>query len=132
MALSHEQHWLLVRGTGDDPLPARVRPDMLRGHSSTRRPAVQRGDVAICYASVWQALFAVVEVVSDPEQVDAGAARWSWSFSIRPLIALDDLDRAPPVEAAGIFPQSIWRHSYIRLTRGQFDAARELIARAAG
>jgi hypothetical protein len=35
------------------------------------------------------------------------------------------------VEAAGVFPQSIWRHSHIRLTDVQFEAARELIEAAA-
>ena len=34
---------------------------------------------------------------------------------------------APAVEAAEIFPQSLWRHSYIRLSDAQFSAARELI-----
>src|SRR4051812_40716648 len=68
-------HWLLVRGTGERPLPERVGPDSLRAHSSTRRPAVQRGDLAVCYASVWQVIFAVVEVVSDPEN-EPGRDRW--------------------------------------------------------
>ena len=45
---------------------------------------------------------------------------------------IDDLDRAPAVEEAGIFPQSLWRHSYIRLTDEQFERARALIERAAG
>jgi hypothetical protein len=37
------------------------------------------------------------------------------------------LNDAPPVEAAGIFPQSLWRHSHIRLSDEQFFRARELI-----
>ena len=119
------QHWLLVRGRGERPLPAtgftRERP------SSTRRPSVQKGDLAICYASVWQAVFAVVEVVSDPEE-DPDRDRWRWSFGIRPLVALDDLDRAIPCEEVGVFPSSIWRHSYIRVTPEQFDTARRAIA----
>jgi hypothetical protein len=89
---------------------------------------VARGDLAVCYASVWQAVFAVVEVTSDPEE-DPGRARWRWSFGIRPLLALDDLDRSIPAEEVGIFPSSIWRHSYIRLTHEQFTAARAAIAR---
>jgi hypothetical protein len=88
------------------------------------------GDLAICYASVWQAVFAVVEVTSDPEE-DAERQRWRWSFGIRPLVALDDLDRSVPAEEVGIFPSSIWRHSYIRLSPEQFDAAWEEIARRA-
>jgi hypothetical protein len=90
---------------------------------------VAKGDLAVCYASVWQAVFAVVEVTSDPEE-DAGRDRWRWSFGIRPLLALDDLDRSIPAEEVGIFPSSIWRHSYIRLTQEQFAAARAAIARA--
>ncbi len=89
-----------------------------------------RGDLAICYASVWQAVFAVVEVTSDPEE-DAELDRWRWSFRIRPLVALDDLDRSIPAEEVGIFPSSLWRHSYIRLSPEQFETARAAIARRA-
>ena len=88
------------------------------------------GDLAICYASVWQAVFAVVEVTSDPEE-EPDRQRWRWSFGIRPLVALDDLDRSIPAEEVGIFPSSIWRHSYIRLSLAQFDAALQEIARRA-
>jgi hypothetical protein len=34
------------------------------------------------------------------------------------------------VEAAGVFPQSILRHSHIRLTEEQFAAARALVEAA--
>ena len=88
------------------------------------------GDLAVCYASVWQAVFAVVEVTSDPEE-DPERERWRWSFRIRPLVALDDLDRSIPAEEVGIFPSSIWRHSYIRLDEERFDVARAAIARRA-
>ena len=122
----HGVHWLLVRGTGDRPLQHRVGARSLRAHSSTRRPTVQKGDLAICYASVWQSIFAVVEVVGDPEN-EPGRERWGWRFAIRPLSALADLRDAPPVEAAGVFPSSVGRHSYIRLTPEQFEAARAAI-----
>ena len=117
-----DERWLFVRGTGDQPLAARVDAASLRGHSSTRRPAVQRGDLAVCYASVWRVIFAVVEVVGDPEN-DPGRARWCWRMPIRPLLALDDLGEALPVEAAGVFPLSLGRHSYVRLTPDQFETA---------
>ncbi|MFL5869850.1 MAG: hypothetical protein ACJ75R_02125 [Solirubrobacterales bacterium] len=120
------QHWLLVRGTGDRPLPQRVEASSLLRHSSTRRPSVQKGDLAMCYASVWRVIFAVVEVTGDPEN-DPRRDRWRWHFPIRPLIALADLREAPPVEAAGVFPRSLGRHSYVRLTAEQFQAAREAI-----
>ncbi|HEY6054743.1 MAG TPA: hypothetical protein VIU86_12470, partial [Gaiellaceae bacterium] len=118
------QRWLLVRGRGERPLPATGWT--LERHASTRRPSLQKGDVAICYASVWQAVFAVVEVVSEPEN-DPELERWSWRFAIRPLVAVRDLHEAPPCEEVGIFPSSIWRHSYIRLSDEQFEAARAAI-----
>jgi len=123
--------WLLVRGRGEKPLDARVNPTKIRAHSSSKRPSVQRGETAILYAAVWQAIFGVVEVVGDPEN-DPERERWAWTFSIRPLVVLRNLNGAPPVEAAGIFPQSLWRHSHIRLTPEQFASARELIESAAG
>jgi hypothetical protein len=71
-------------------------------------------------------VFAVIEIVSEPEN-DPERTRWAWSFALRPLAVVEDLHDAPAVEEAGILPQSLWRHSYIRLSRGQFDAARALI-----
>jgi hypothetical protein len=118
--------WLLVRGTGDRPLAQTVDPERLHAHSSTRRPAIQRGDLAVCYAAVWQALFAVVEVCGDPDH-DPTRARWAWRIPLRPLVWLSDLDLAPPVQAAGVMPSSLGRHSYVRLTADQFGEARRLI-----
>jgi hypothetical protein len=120
------QRWLLVRGRGDRPLAPEVDPDQIAAHSSSRRPSLEPGDLAVLYASVWQAIFGVVEVTGIAEH-DPAKTRWSWRFPIRPLVVVSDLDRAPAVEEAGIFPSSIWRHSYIRLTEEQFDAARALI-----
>lgn len=118
--------WLLVRGRGERPLDALVRAEAIRAHSSSKRPSVQRGDVAILYAAVWQAVFGVVDVVGEPEN-DPSRERWAWRFPIRPVVVVRDLHAAPPVEAAGIFPQSLWRHSHIRLSEEQFERARELI-----
>jgi hypothetical protein len=125
------QHWLLVRGTGERPLAERIDRVALRRHSSTRRPSVQRGDLAVCYASVWQVIFAVVEIAGDPEN-EPDRTRWRWHFPIRPLLALDDLREAPPVEAAGVFPRSLGRHSYVRLSAQQFEAGRAAIEELAG
>jgi hypothetical protein len=122
------QRWLISRGGAGRPLPAVG--FTLERHGASRRPSIQKGDFAIAYASIWQALFAVVEVTSDPEH-DPTRARWAWSFAIHPLVSVADLHDAPPVEAAGIFPQSLWRHSYIRLSDEQFAEARRLIERAA-
>jgi hypothetical protein len=123
-------HWLLVRGRGDRPLDARIRPQEVRAHSSSKRPSVERGELGILYAAVWQALYGVVEVVGDPEH-DPARERWAWRFPIRPLAVVTDLHDAPPVEAAGVFPQSVWRHSHIRLTEEQFADARALVEAAA-
>jgi hypothetical protein len=122
------ERWLLVRGTGEHPLPERVTPDSLRRHSSTRRPSVQKGDLAVCYASRWQVVFALVEVTSDPEN-DPERTRWRWSFAIRPLLLVDDLREAPPVEAAGVFPRSLGRHSYVRLSEEQLSLAVDALQR---
>jgi hypothetical protein len=75
-------------------------------------------------------VFGVIEVTGEPEN-DPARSRWSWSFPIRPLVVVEDLHRAPAVEEAGIFPQSLWRHSHIRLSAEQFAAARDLIEAAA-
>jgi hypothetical protein len=122
-------HWLLIRGRGDHPLDATIDQAGIRAHSSSKRPSVQPGENAILYAAVWQALFAVVEVVGQPEH-DPGRTRWAWRFPIRPLTVVGDLRSAPAVEEAGIFPQSLWRHSYIRLSPEQFGAARTLVEAA--
>jgi hypothetical protein len=108
-----------------------VDPALIAAHGSSKRPSLEPGERAILYASVWQAIFGVVEVAGEPEH-DPAKSRWAWRFPIRPQVVIDDLDRAPAVEEAGIFPQSLWRHSYIRLTDEQFDRARVLIERAAG
>jgi hypothetical protein len=120
----------LVRGRGERPLEARIDAERIHRHSSSKRPSVLRGDEAILYAAVWQAVFGVVDVVGDPGN-DPARERWAWSFAIEPRVVVADLHDAPPVEAAGIFPQSLWRHSHIRLSTEQFERARELIEAAA-
>jgi hypothetical protein len=120
------QHWLLIRGTGDRILPEHVDPASLQSHSSTRRPNLQKGDRAICYASGWQTIFAVVEISGDPEN-DPARERWQWRVAIRPLLVLEDLSTAPPIEAAGVFPRSLGRHSYIRLSEEQFRLGYEAL-----
>ena len=91
---------------------------------------MQKGDLAVCYASGWQNIFAVVEITGDPEN-DPARERWRWRFRLRPLLFVPRVGDAPPVEAAGVFPRSLGRHSYIRLTPEQFEAGREAIAAAA-
>ena len=95
--------------------------------------ATSEGDFheAMNYASVWQTIFAIVEVTGDPAN-DPARERWRRRFPIRPLLALADLGEAPPVEAVGVFPSSLGRHSYIRLTPEQFELGRAAIAAEAG
>jgi hypothetical protein len=123
-------YWLLVRGRGEKPLDRHVDAAQIRTQGSSKRPSVQQGDRAILYASVWQAIFGVADIVGDPEN-DPSRSRWAWSYPIRPVKVVADLNDAPPVETAGIFPQSLWRHSHIRLTEEQFKSARKLIEAAA-
>jgi hypothetical protein len=122
-------HWLLVRGRGDRPIDRFVAPEEIRGHSSSKRPSVVQGELAILYAAVWQAIYGVVEVAGEPDR-DPERTRWAWRFPIRPLAVVDDLHKAPAVEEAGVFPQSLWRHSHIRLNEEQFETARALIEAA--
>ncbi len=79
---------------------------------------------------MWQAIFGVVEIAGVPEH-DPERTRWAWRLPIRPLVLVRDLDLAPAVEEAGIFPQSLWRHSYIRLSDEQYEVAQTLIEDAA-
>jgi hypothetical protein len=122
---------LLVRGRGERRLEPEVWEDDLRAHSSTRRPAVEAGDLALLYAAGWRVIFAVVEIGGELEH-DPTRRRWGWRFPIRPLLALTDLRTAPPVEAAGVLPRSLGRHSYVRLTPAQFEAGRLAVSVAAG
>jgi hypothetical protein len=124
------QHWLLVRGRGDRPL-ARVHGDAVAAHGASRRPSLQPRDLAVLYASVWQAVYGVAEVAGPPEH-DPAKERWAWRFPLRPLLVLPDLDLAPAAEEVGIFPSSLWRHSYIRLSDEQYARAHAAIASRAG
>jgi hypothetical protein len=126
---ARRHRWLLVRGRGERPLDRQVDAGAFAYHGSSKRPSLQPGELAILYASVWQAIFGVVEVAGEPEH-DPRKERWAWRFPIRPLVLVDDLEQAPAVEEAGIFPQSLWRHSYIRLSGEQFESARALVERA--
>ena len=122
-------HWLSLRGSGDRPLPRHVAGDPLDRFSSTKQPSVQRGDLVVFYASVWKVVFATGEVVGEPVY-DPSRTRWCWRIPTRPILRIDDLAEAPPVEAAGVMPRSLGRHSHIRLTEGQYDDARLAIAGA--
>ena len=83
------------------------------------------GDRLVYYASVWQRVFAIVEVVAEPEPRDH--PRWPWIVQVEPLLVIPDLDVAPPVEAIGVAPRSMSQQSHIRLTPAQYTLAVEAI-----
>ena len=81
------QHWLLVRGRGERPLQ-REHGDEVTAHSSSKRPSVQPGDLAILYASVWQAVYGIAEIAGVPER-DSSRTRWAWRFPLRSRVVIE-------------------------------------------
>ena len=92
-----------------------------------RRPRMTSGDRLVLYASVWQRIFGVAEVLCDPTLEDPMAARWPWSVQVELLLVVPVLSNAPPVEAIGVAPRSMGRHSHIRLERRHLDLAVEAL-----
>jgi hypothetical protein len=88
------------------------------------------GDRLVYYASVWQRVFAVVEVAAGPEPRDH--PRWPWIVRVEPLLVIPDLEVAPPVEAIGVLRRSMSQQSHIRLTAEQYERAVEALASVAG
>ena len=123
-------HWLKALGHARGPLPARWLEDgslrSLRQTGFPRRPRIEAGDRLVYYASVWQRVFAIVEAVAEPEQVEH--PRWPWTIAVEPLLVVPDLDAAPPVEAIGVAPRSMSQQSHIRLTPAQYERAVEALA----
>jgi hypothetical protein len=127
-------HWLKALGHAAGPLPARWLEDgslrSLRRTGFPRRPRMAPGDRLVYYASVWQRVFAVVEVAGDPERVEH--PRWPWIVRVEPLLVIPDLEAAPPVQAIGVAPRSMSQQSHIRLTPEQYERAVEALASVAG
>jgi hypothetical protein len=125
--------WLKALGHAAGPLPARWLEDgslrSLRRTGFPRRPRMAPGDRLVYYASVWQRVFAVVEVAGDPEEVEH--PRWPWIVRVEPLLVIPDLDAAPPVEAIGVVPRSMSQQSHIRLTAEQYARALEALTSVA-
>ena len=120
-----------MRGRGDRRLDRLASAEGVRAHSSTRRPSVEPGDLALLYAAGWKRIYGVAEVTEELDH-DPTRARWGWRFGLRPLAVVGDLLDAPPVEAAGVLPRSLGRHSYVRLTDEQYDLGRAAIEAASG
>jgi hypothetical protein len=116
-------------GHAKGPLPDawfEERPGVLRRTGFPRRPRIVPGDRLVLYASVWRAVFAAVEVTTDPEQTKPGT-RWPWTVEIEPLIAIPLLDRAPPIEAIGVPARSMSQQSHIRLSAEHYARAVEVM-----
>jgi hypothetical protein len=96
-----------------------------------RRPRMVPGDRLVYYASVWQKIFAIVEVVAEPTDEHPSAsdpARWPWTIAVAPLLVVPRLDDAPPVQACGIAPRSMSQQSHIRLSPEHYCRAVDAIA----
>jgi hypothetical protein len=129
------QHWLKAVGHARGPLVdawVEERPASLTRTGFPRRPRMSPGDRCVYYASVWRVVFAVVEVVSEPQLTGrAGTDRWPWTVDVEPLLAIPRLDRAPPVEAIGVPARSMSQQSHIRLSPEHFSRAVDAIASVA-
>jgi hypothetical protein len=102
---------------------------LLRRTGFPRRPRIAVGDRLVLYASVWRRVFAVCEVVGDPEPRDH--PRWPWTVAIETLLVVPVLDAAPPVEAIGVAARSMSQQSHIRLLPEAYDRAVSAIASVA-
>jgi hypothetical protein len=137
------RYWLKMNGTGDRPHVsgdwAARRAPLMRDHGEVsmfpRVPRIQAGDRLIDYAvgSYHEfgegRIFAVAEVVSDPEP--SPHERWPVQVRTRTLIAGPELGFCPTIADIGVMRRSLGRHSHISLTREQGERAEELIAEAA-
>jgi hypothetical protein len=125
-------HWLKALGHAGGPLPDRWLQDgaaerRLGRTGFPRRPRMEPGDRLVYYASVWRRIFALVEVVGEPEH-SGDSARWPWTVAVEPLLVVPVLSNAPPVEAIGVPPRSMSQQSHIRLRPEQYELAREALA----
>lgn len=93
-----------------------------------RRPRMGSGDRLVLYASVWQRIFGIAEVISEPTTADPLAERWPWSVEVELLVVVPVLSNAPPVEAIGVAPRSMSQHSHIRLEARHLELAIEALA----
>jgi hypothetical protein len=129
------QHWLKAVGHAKGPLVdawVQEGPASLTRTGFPRRPRMAPGDRLVYYASVWRVVFAVVEVVSEPELTGRpGTDRWPWTVDVEALLAIPRLDRAPPVEAIGVPARSMSQQSHIRLSPEHFSRAVDAIASVA-
>ena len=125
-------YWLKAIGHARGPLPAdwlHARAELLQRTGFPRRPRMEPGDRLVLYASVWRRVFAVCEVVGDPEPRDH--PRWPWTVAIETLLLVPVLDAAPPVEAIGVAARSMSQQSHIRIGADHYARAVEALASVA-
>jgi len=122
-------YWLKAIGHARGPLSERwldERPELLHRTGFPRRPRIATGDRLVLYASVWRRVFAICEVIGDPEPRDH--PRWPWTVAIETLLVVPVLDAAPPVEAIGVAARSMSQQSHISIRREHYERAVEAIA----
>jgi hypothetical protein len=122
-------YWLKAVGHARGPLPEHwldERAELLRRTGFPRRPRMAVGDRLVLYASVWRRVFAIAEVVGEPERREH--PRWPWIVPIETLLVVPVLDAAPPVEAIGVAARSMSQQSHIRIDAGHYARAIEAIA----
>ena len=129
--------WLKSLGTYRDPIPATglasiawITDDI----GFPVDPSVRPGDRLVLYASGFGQIFGVVDV-SLLASLDYEAKPWSYRVPVRARIVIDDLERAPRLEALNAgsrdVRRSIRQQSHIRLAREEYDAAVEALQRHA-
>jgi len=126
-------YWLKAIGHARGPLAERwieERAELLRHTGFPRRPRIAPGDRLVLYASVWRRVFALAEVLGEPERREH--PRWPWTLPIETLLVIPVLDAAPPVEAMGVAARSMSQQSHIRIDASHYARAHEAIASVAG
>jgi hypothetical protein len=125
-------YWLKAIGHARGPLSERwldERSELLRRTGFPRRPRIAAGDRLVLYASVWRRVFALAEVVGDPQPREH--PRWPWTVEIETLLVVPVLDAAPPVETIGVAARSMSQQSHIRIDAGHYERALEALASVA-
>jgi hypothetical protein len=125
-------YWLKAIGHARGPLPERwldERAELLRRTGFPRRPRIAVGDRLVLYASVWRRVFALADVVGDPQPREH--PRWPWTIEIETLLLVPVLDAAPPVESIGVAARSMSQQSHIRIEAAHYDRAVEALASVA-
>jgi hypothetical protein len=134
-------YWMAVSGTVESPLPDAWRDSVdewqkAHGpvHMFTVRPKVHAGDRLVMYASGTPGrlgagrIFAVREVVSDPETSTDG--RWPWLVNYREVVSGPDLPQCPTIDEIGVSATSLRRQTHIKLDTQTGVLAERLLERA--